>query len=130
MRKSSCVAVTFMPGYSLRHSGRRSSRGPGSSTAPESAWAPTAEAFSSTQILTCGFSCFSRMAHASPAGPAPTMTTSYCMTSRSIPSLTPVPLQDSVAALLFRLHADRAIQADRLAVEHRDLAHARDQGGE
>ena len=125
MRKSSSVAGTFMPGYSLCHSGSSSSSGPGSSTAPESEWAPTAEAFSSTQMLTSGLSCFSRMAHARPAGPAPTMTTSYCMTSRSIPSVTRVPLpRRKCSGALFRLHADRAIQADGLAVEHRDLAHA------
>src|ERR1041385_993485 len=58
----------------------------GSMTAPERMWAPTSEPFSSTQTLTSrpasAASCLSRMAAASPAGPAPTMTTSYSMLSR------------------------------------------------
>src|SRR5579862_4070349 len=136
MRKSSSVAGTFMPGYSLRHSGSSASSGPGSSTAPESDCAPTADAFSSTHTFSSGLSCFRRMAQARPAGPAPTMTTSYCMTSRSIPwmSLTVAPsLRSSLPGALparralLRLHADRAVDADRLAVDHRDLAHRRDQ---
>src|SRR5215472_11562929 len=127
MRKSSAAAGTFMPGYSLAHSGSSSSSGPGSSTAPESACAPTVAAFSSTHTLTSGFFCLRRMAQASPAGPAPTITTSYCMTSRSIAS---VDVLDSLIAVtrrprLLRLHADRAVQADGLTVEHRDLEHAR-----
>ena len=129
MRKSSTAAGTFMPGYSLRHSGSSCSSGPGSITAPESECAPTAEAFSSTQMLAVGFSCFRRMAHARPAGPAPTMTTSYSMTSRSIAcaSLTRRPRSSPVATVgrLFRLHPDRAVQADGLAVEHGDLEDAR-----
>src|SRR5882724_6527811 len=136
MRKSSSAAGTFMPGYSRLHSGSSCSSGPGSSTAPDSEWAPTAEAFSRTHTLTAGLSCFRRIAHARPAGPAPTMTTSYCMTSRSI---APAALLASVTACLlgaaaaesvrrlFRLHADRAIQADRCAIQHRDLEHAGDE---
>ena len=42
------------------------------------------EAFSITQTEISGLSCLSRMAKARPAGPAPTVTTSYSMTSRSI----------------------------------------------
>src|ERR1700680_4631952 len=127
MRKSSSAAGTLMPGYSLAHSGSSCSRGPGSSTAPDSEWAPTAEAFSSTQTLAAALSCFRRMAHARPAGPAPTTRTSYCMTSRSI---APVALLASATSCLFRLHADRPIQPDGLAVQHRNLKHARDQLGE
>src|SRR6476469_2399310 len=131
MRKSSTVAGTFMPGYSLCHSGSSCSSGPGSSTAPESECAPTAEAFSSTHTLADGFSCFRRMAHASPAGPAPTMTTSYCMTSRSIAcaSLTRRPRSSPCRyrGRLLRLHPDRAVQADGLPVEHGDFDDARHQ---
>src|SRR4029077_785443 len=133
MRKSSSVAGTFMPGYSLRHSGSSASRGPGSSTAPESDCAPTAAAFSSTQTFTSGFSCFRRMAQARAAGPAPTITTSYCMTSRSIDwvSVTVRPLHGSRERLcthaLLGLHADRTVEPDRLAIEHRDLAPRGDQ---
>src|SRR5450759_5601852 len=59
-------------------------------------------------MLFSAASCLKRIAAARPAGPAPTITMSY-----SIMSL--------MASALFRLHADRAVQADRLAVQHRDL---------
>jgi hypothetical protein len=45
--------------------------------------APKPAAFSSTQTLKLGLSCFRRMALARPAGPAPTIATSYSMTSRA-----------------------------------------------
>src|ERR1700724_4875677 len=133
IRKSSAAAGTFMPGYSRLHSGSNCSSGPGSSTAPDSEWAPTAEAFSRTHTLAVGLSCFRRIAHARPAGPAPTMTTSYCMTSRwialaallaSVTACPLAPLPRKCVRRLFRLHADRAIQADRRAIQHRDLQHA------
>src|SRR5688572_556263 len=115
-RTSSSAAGTFMPVYSLRQFGSSFSSGPGSSTAPDSACAPTDEAFSSTQILVCGLSCFRRMAQARPAGPAPTTTTSYSITSRSV-----------MRGLSLRRHADRAVEADAFAVEHGVLADVSDQ---
>src|SRR5688500_9196333 len=115
-RTSSSAAGTFMPVYSLRQFGSSFSNAAGSSTAPESACAPTDEAFSSTQMLVCGLSCFRRMAQARPAGPAPTTTTSYSITSRSV-----------MCGLSFRRHADRAVEADAFAIEHRVLADVRDQ---
>src|SRR5688572_18376528 len=115
-RTSSSAAGTFMPVYSLRQFGSSFSSGPGSSTAPERACAPTAEAFSSTQMLISGLSCFRRMAQARPAGPAPTTTTSYSITSRSV-----------MRCLSLRRHADRAVEADAFAIEHRVLADVRDQ---
>src|ERR1700738_78459 len=81
-RTSSFAALTFMPGYSVRQFGNSFSIGPGSSTAPDREWAPRAAAFSSTQTLKAGLICFRRIAQASPAGPAPTIATSYSMTSR------------------------------------------------
>ncbi len=61
-------------------SGISSSRARGSSTAPESMWAPTSEPFSSTQTLTSwprsALSWRKRIAADRPDGPAPTMTTS------------------------------------------------------
>jgi hypothetical protein len=86
-RTSSSAAGTFMPVYSLRQFGSSFSSAAGSSTAPESECAPTAEAFSSTQMLLSGLSCFRRMAQARPAGPAPTTTMSYSITSRSVISV-------------------------------------------
>ena len=44
-------------------------------TAPERMCAPTSEPFSTTTTLVSGESCLSRIAAASPAGPAPTITT-------------------------------------------------------
>ena len=53
-RNSSAVGRHPDAGDSLRHSGSSASSGPGSITAPDSACAPTAEAFSSTQMLSIG----------------------------------------------------------------------------
>jgi hypothetical protein len=57
-------------------------------TAPERMWAPTSEPFSITQTETSrppsAASWRSRIAAARPAGPAPTITTSNSMDSRSI----------------------------------------------
>jgi hypothetical protein len=68
-------------------SGMSSSRARGSNTLPETMWAPTSCPFSTTQtlrsLLCCAASCFSLMADDSPAGPAPTMTTSYSTCSRA-----------------------------------------------
>ncbi len=83
-RNSSRVAGTQIAGACSRHDGSNSSSGPGSSTAPEREWAPRLAAFSRTQTLRSGFSCFRRMAQAKPAGPPPTIATSYSMTSRAI----------------------------------------------
>src|SRR5476649_2661179 len=68
-------------------SGNSSFRARGSNTAPERMCAPTSEPFSTTQTLislpaSAAF-CFSRQAADRPAGPAPTMTTSNSMYSRS-----------------------------------------------
>ena len=78
-RNSSCLAGTQIAGGVARQSGSSASSGPGSSTQPENEWAPTAEPFSSTQTLRSGLSCFRRMAQDRPAGPPPTMTTSYSL---------------------------------------------------
>ena len=110
------AAGTFMPVYSLRQFGSSFSSAAGSSTAPESECAPTAAAFSSTQMFVSGLSCFRRIAQARPAGPAPMTTMSYSITSRSV-----------MRALSLRCHADRAVEADAFAVEHRVLADVRDQ---
>src|SRR4051794_15623655 len=59
------------------------SRATGSMTAPERMWAPTSEPFSTTTTLGSGESCLSLIAAASPAGPAPTITTSNSMASRA-----------------------------------------------
>ncbi len=55
----------------------------GSTTAPERIWAPTSEPFSNTTTDSSGLTCFRRMAAERPAGPAPTITTSNSMLSRS-----------------------------------------------
>ena len=46
-------------------------------------WAPTSEPFSTTTTAISGSSCFRRIAAASPAGPAPTITTSNSIASRA-----------------------------------------------
>ena len=60
----------------------------GSITAPEMMWAPISDPFSSTHTPisrpASPASCFRRIAAARPAGPAPTMTTSYSIDSRSM----------------------------------------------
>src|SRR5438034_11132032 len=62
----------------------RSASARGSITAPDRMCAPTSEPFSSTQTETSGASCFARIAAARPAGPAPTITMSYCIDSRGM----------------------------------------------
>src|SRR6185436_10186005 len=68
--------------------GKSSPRPRGSITAPERMCAPTSEPFSTTQTensLPCfAHSCLRWIAVASPAGPAPTTTTSYSIASRSL----------------------------------------------
>src|SRR4051794_628694 len=59
------------------------SRPMGSMTAPERICAPTSDPFSTTTTLVSGESCLSRIAAASPAGPAPTITTSNSIASRA-----------------------------------------------
>ena len=76
-RNESRFAGTQISGGDWRHSGSNASSGPGSMTAPEMECAPTAEPFSRMQTLRSGLSCFRRMAHDRPAGPAPTMAMSY-----------------------------------------------------
>src|SRR5687768_15119143 len=122
-----------MPVYSVRQFGSSCSSGPDSSTAPDNECAPTAEPFSSTQTLRSALSCFSRIAHARPAGPAPTITTSYSITSRSVmASLFAVSARGScglLSVLLLRRHPDRAVEADAFAVEHRVLTNVSNQRG-
>ena len=73
-------------------SGINSFKPTGSMTAPERMWAPTSEPFSSTATETsvpaAAAPCLSRIAAASPAGPAPTITTSYSIASRAGSSVT------------------------------------------
>ncbi len=64
-------------------------------TAPDRICAPTSEPFSTTTTLISGESCFRRMAAASPAGPAPTITTSNSMLSRGGRSAIFFPLSPS-----------------------------------
>ena len=44
-------------------------------------WAPTSDPFSKIQTFKSGFICLSLMDVAKPAGPAPTITTSYSIDS-------------------------------------------------
>ena len=85
---SSCVTSVCSGAPSFFQSGSSSVRDSGSMTAPARIWAPTSAPFSSTQTLISWFfsaaSCLSRMAVARPAGPAPTITTSNSIESRSI----------------------------------------------
>src|SRR5580692_1461953 len=129
-RNSSRLAGTQIAGGDCRHCGSSASSGPGSMTAPESACAPMAEAFSSTQMLVSGLSCLSRIAQARPAGPPPTMAMSYSMTSRSTALLfTAALLTMKGSSSLLRLHTDRAIEADRFAIQHRDFEYGGDELG-
>ena len=64
-------------------SGNSSFNAVGSKTAPDKICAPTSEPFSTTQTEYSGLICFSLQAAESPAGPAPTTTTSYSMDSRA-----------------------------------------------
>src|SRR3954454_23905505 len=85
MKWSSVAGVLSGAPFSFQ-SGISSFRARGSSTAPESRCAPTSEPFSRTQTETsrsCSdASCFNRIAALRPAGPAPTITTSYSIISR------------------------------------------------
>ncbi len=67
-------------------SGISSFRPRGSITAPDRMWAPISEPFSNTATESSdpasAASCFSRIAADRPAGPPPTITTSYCIDSR------------------------------------------------
>ena len=83
-RNSSLVAGTQIPGGLSRQSGSSASRASGCITAPDRAWTPSSEALSSRHTVRSGSICFRRMAQASPAGPPPTMATSYSIWSRSV----------------------------------------------
>lgn len=75
--------VTAGPtGARERQSGISSSIPTGFITAPERTWPPSSADFSTTVIASSGDFCLSRMAAASPDGPAPTMTTSVSRISR------------------------------------------------
>src|SRR5579862_8717531 len=81
-QKRSSVTAVLTKDSSVRHSGIRVSSPIGSTTAPERMWAPTSEPFSTMTTDFSGATCFNRIAAASPAGPAPTMTTSNSIDSR------------------------------------------------
>ena len=70
-----------------RQLGSNSSRPAGSKTAPDKICAPTSEPFSTITTLisspAASAFCFSRIAAERPAGPAPTITTSISIASRS-----------------------------------------------
>src|SRR3974390_2827854 len=83
---SSRAAGTQIAGGVRRQSGSSASSGPGSRTQPDNECAPTAAPFSSTQTLRSDLSCLSLIAQARPAGPPPTISTSYSIWSRSIRS--------------------------------------------
>ena len=83
-QNSSFVTGTQIGGGFLPHSGSSAFSGSGSITAPDRICAPIVDAFSITQTRISGLSCLSRIANARPAGPAPTVTTSYSMMSRSV----------------------------------------------
>ena len=83
-QNSSSVAGTQIGGGLSRQFGSNASSGPVSITAPDRMCAPMVDDFSITQTEISGLSCLRRMANESPAGPAPTVTTSYSMTSRSV----------------------------------------------
>eukprot|EP00240_Pyramimonas_obovata_P011149 CAMPEP_0118935412 /NCGR_PEP_ID=MMETSP1169-20130426/15630_1 /TAXON_ID=36882 /ORGANISM="Pyramimonas obovata, Strain CCMP722" /LENGTH=144 /DNA_ID=CAMNT_0006878451 /DNA_START=220 /DNA_END=651 /DNA_ORIENTATION=+ len=70
----------------FRQSGSSSSSARGSKTLPDKMCAPTSAPFSTTHMLTscwcCWDNCLRRIAAESPAGPAPTITTSNSIRSR------------------------------------------------
>ena len=78
-----CPSSSRQPGSSL-------SIPIGSTTAPERICAPTSAPFSRTTTESSGSTCFSRIAAARPAGPAPTITTSNSIASRSGSSIASV----------------------------------------
>ena len=89
---SSRFAGTFSGAPSSFQSGNNSFNARGSSIAPERICAPTSEPFSTTQTERSGklFSIAnwrSRIAAERPAGPAPTITTSNSIDSRSMCSI-------------------------------------------
>ena len=83
MNLSLVTAVSSGAPFSFQ-SGKSSFSAVGSITAPDRMCAPTSPAFSTTQTAASGASCFRRMAAARPAGPAPTITTSNSIASRSL----------------------------------------------
>src|SRR5262245_27342157 len=106
----------------LRQSGKRRSSATGSITAPDRICAPTSEPFSNTTTETSLprslASCFSRIAAARPAGPAPTITTSNSMLSRSAASfktLAPRPVVASVPS--FRRKPESSENLERIRLD-------------
>ena len=87
MKRSSVTGV-LSGAPTACQSGKSSFIACGSMMAPERMCAPISEPFSSRQTETsfplCAASCFSRIAAARPAGPPPTITTSYSIASRSM----------------------------------------------
>ena len=79
---------------SLRQPGSSRLMPIGSTTAPDRMCAPTSPPFSRTTTERSGATCFNRIAAARPAGPAPTITTSNSMLSRSTSLI--IPRCDSV----------------------------------
>ncbi len=86
-RNWSSVTGVFSGAPLSRQSGISAFSPDGSTTAPDRMCAPTSDPFSSTTTLRSGSSCFSRIAALRPAGPAPTMTTSTSIASRSISAM-------------------------------------------
>jgi len=88
MKNLSSVTGVFSGQPLSSQSGISSAIALGSITAPDRICAPTSEPFSRTATLisapACSASWRRRMPAARPAGPAPTITTSYSMDSRSI----------------------------------------------
>ena len=96
---SSVTAVLNGWSSSSRQPGSSRSMPIGSTTAPDRICAPTSAPFSSTTTESSGLICFSRIAAARPAGPAPTITTSNSMLSRSLSPSLPQPLLPRLRAL-------------------------------
>ena len=79
--KSSEVTLVFIGVSSSLQLGISSSIALVSKTFPLKICAPTSGAFSKIQIDNSSLSCFNLMAEERPAGPAPTITTSYNISS-------------------------------------------------
>src|SRR5690242_16167314 len=123
-QNSSSPAGTQTGGGLSRQPGSSASSGPGSITAPERIWAPTVEAFSITQTVVSGCNCLRRIANDSPAGPAPTTTTSYSIVSRSLMADSVLHTYKEGAALsgFARPAANRTLHQRPLAIALRPMA--------
>ena len=119
MKVSASTFVCKGASASSLQSGNSSSNARGSNTLPETTWAPTSLAFSSKQteisLPVVSSNCLRRIAAASPAGPPPTMTTSYSMLSRSIGSSSPSTVLERPRAAAGVRERRRAAAGVRLA---------------